>query len=73
MKFINAIFLTPFLVCLVSSMWADILLLVPSYWPIKGFMEAVLGNGFMIYIGIGVIYFVSMIVVLVWLFTKKVL
>jgi len=36
-------------------------------------MEAALSTKFKICLGIGVIYFVGMIVVLVWLFRKKVL
>lgn len=72
-KILNAIFLAPFLAYIVSPTWSDILIPIPSYWPIKGFMEAFLGNEFLIYILVGVVYFGGIISVLTWIFKKKVL
>jgi len=71
-KIINAIFLTPFLAYVISPEWSDILLMVPSYWPIKAFMESYLGNEFMMYILVGVVYYAGIISVLGWLFQRKI-
>ena len=72
-KIINAVFLAPFLAYIASPKWTNLLLPIPSYWPIKGFMEAFMGNEFMSYISIGLVYFAGILSVLVWLFRKRVL
>lgn len=72
-KIVNAVFLAPFLAYITSPKWTNLLLPVPSYWPIKGFMEATMGNEFLIYILVGLVYFTGIIAVLIWLFRRKVL
>ncbi len=71
-KIINAILMTPFLAYIISPEWSKILLPVPSYWPIKAFMEAVLGNGFLVYIIVGVVYYIGLLAVLLYTVREKV-
>jgi len=72
-KIVNAVFLAPFLAYIASPKWTNLLVPIPSYWAIKGFMEATLGNEFMGFIMIGAVYYTGILFVLMWLFKREVL